>query len=74
MYTKLHHVMTRIQGYALLWALAALTMLLVIQPASAQVIFYADFEDSSGVNDPALWVADNAGQAWGIADFWGPQN
>ena len=71
MYTKLNHVMTRIQGYALLWALAALTMLLVIQPASAQVIFYADFEDSSGVNDPALWVPDNTGQIWAIADFPG---
>jgi len=45
-------------------------MLLILQPASAQ-IFYADFEDASGVNDPAQWVPDNTGQAWGIAAFPG---
>ncbi|MFH1718593.1 MAG: hypothetical protein ABIF19_14660 [Planctomycetota bacterium] len=53
-----------------LGAFVALSMLLLLQPASAQ-IFYADFEDGSGVNDPAQWVPDNAGQAWGIADFPG---
>ncbi len=71
MYTKLIYAMTRIQGHALLCAFAALSTLLIVQPASAQVIFYADFEDDSGVNDPAQWVPVNAGQTWGIADFPG---
>jgi hypothetical protein len=45
-------------------------MLLILQPASAQ-IFYADFEDEIGINDPAQWVPDNSTQTWGIADFPG---
>ncbi len=51
-------------------ALVALSMLTILEPASAQ-IFYADFEDGAGVNDPAQWVPDNTGQAWGIANFPG---
>ena len=62
--------MIRIQGHALLCAFVALSMLLILQPASAQ-IFFADFEDGSGVNDPAQWLPDNAGQNWGIAAFPG---
>ena len=71
MYTKLIYAMTIIQDRALLYAFVALSMLLILQPASAQVVFYADFEDGSGVNDPAQWLPVNAGQAWGIADFPG---
>lgn len=70
MYTKLIYVMIRIQDHAILCAFVALSMLLILQPASAQV-FYADFEDGIGFNDPAQWVPDNAGQTWGIADFPG---
>jgi len=44
--------MIRIQGHAILCAFVALSMLLILQPASAQV-FYADFEDGIGFNDPA---------------------
>ncbi len=70
MYTKLIYVMIRIQGHALLCAFVALSMLLILQPASAQN-FYADFEDGIGVNNPAQWVPDNPGQQWAIADFPG---
>jgi hypothetical protein len=70
MYTKLINVMIRIQGHAILYVFVALSILMILQPASAQ-IFYADFEDGIGINDPAQWVADNAGQSWGIADFPG---
>ncbi|MCH8219674.1 MAG: hypothetical protein IH892_23220, partial [Planctomycetes bacterium] len=62
--------MIRIKGHALLCAFVALSMLLMLQPASAQN-FFADFEDGIGVNDPSQWVPENAGQAWGIADFPG---
>jgi hypothetical protein len=67
---QLIYVKNRIQGHAILCAFAALSMLLILQPASAQ-IFYADFEDGIGANDPAQWVPDNTGQTWGIADFPG---
>ena len=47
----------------------------VIQ-VSAQVSFFADFEDNSkkavpnkGVNDAANWKPENAGQKWGLAKF-----
>ncbi len=70
MYKELIDKMIRIRGHAILCAFAALSILMILEPASAQ-IFYADFEDSSGDNDPALWVADNTGQAWGIANFPG---
>ncbi|MHC4147739.1 MAG: hypothetical protein ACYSUD_23635, partial [Planctomycetota bacterium] len=70
MYTKLIYVMIRIQSHAILCAFVALSMLLIIQPASAQM-FYADFEDDSFENDPAQWVPDNTGQSWGIADYPG---
>jgi len=62
--------MIRIQGHSILCAFVALSMLLILQPASAQ-IFYADFEDEIGFNDPAQWVPDNPTQTWGIADFPG---
>ena len=62
--------MMRIRGRAFMCAFVALSMLLILQPASAQT-FFADFEDASGFNDPAEWVADNGGQTWGIADFPG---
>ena len=67
---QLIHIMNRIQGHAILCAFVALSMLLILEPASAQ-IFYADFEDGIGANDPAQWVPDNTGQNWGIADFPG---
>ncbi|MDT8304153.1 MAG: hypothetical protein RQ760_21905, partial [Sedimentisphaerales bacterium] len=67
---QLNSVMNKIQSHAILCALVALSILLMLQPASAQ-IFYADFEDGSSANDPAQWVADNTGQNWGIADFPG---
>ncbi|MHC4727073.1 MAG: hypothetical protein ACYS17_07540 [Planctomycetota bacterium] len=70
MYTKLMYVMKRIQGHAILCGFVALSMLLILQPASAQ-IFFADFEDGIGANDPAQWVPDNTGQQWGIAAFPG---
>ncbi len=70
MYTKLVYVMIRTQGHAILCTFVALSMLLILQPASAQ-IFYADFEDEIGANDPTQWVPDNSGQNWGIADFPG---
>ncbi|UCD49207.1 MAG: discoidin domain-containing protein [Phycisphaerales bacterium] len=44
---------------------------MMLPSASAQVLFFADFEDGVGVNDPAQWVPDNAGQAWGVAAFPG---
>ncbi|MHC4586728.1 MAG: hypothetical protein ACYS3N_19540, partial [Planctomycetota bacterium] len=68
---QLIYIMNRIQGHAILCAFVALSMLLILQPASAGEIFYADFEDGSGVNDPTQWVPVNTGQAWGIADFPG---
>jgi hypothetical protein len=45
-------------------------MLLFLQPVSAQM-FFADFEDGIGINDPAQWLPDNAQQQWGTADFPG---
>jgi len=71
MYTKLIYVMIRIQGHALLCAFVALSMMLIPQPVSAQVIFYADFEDGIGVNDPAQWVPENPAQQWRIDNFPG---
>ena len=62
--------MIRIQRNAISCAFVALSMLLMLQPASAQ-IFFADFEDGSGENNPPLWVPDNDGQAWGTVAFLG---
>ena len=70
MYTKLIYVMIRGKGRALLCAFVALSMLMILQPASAQM-FFADFEDGTGDNDLSLWVPDNTGQDWGTADFPG---
>jgi len=49
--------------------------IMLIGPASAQVIFYADFEISGSkaipdvsVNDPANWVPENAGTIWVESD------
>ncbi|MHC4489202.1 MAG: hypothetical protein ACYSW7_08520, partial [Planctomycetota bacterium] len=70
MYTKLIYVMIRIQGNALLCAFVALSMLLILQPASAQN-FYADFEDGSGVNSPTQWFPDNPTQMWAIDNYPG---
>ena len=49
--------------------------IMLIGPASAQVIFYADFEISGSkaipdvsVNDPANWVPENAGTVWVESD------
>jgi len=55
----------------LLCALCALSMLLILQPATAQTIFSADFESGSGVNDVKQWVPENAGQKWEVANFPG---
>jgi hypothetical protein len=70
MYTKLIDVMIKMKDHAILCAFVALAILLIFQPASAQ-IFYVDFENGCGVNDPTQWVPDNSGQNWGIADFPG---
>ncbi len=57
--------MFRIQKTTLLCALIALAALLVLQPATAQIIFSEDFEGS----DPG-WAPDNGGQIWEITpDF-----
>ncbi len=49
----------------------ALFSVMLISHASAQIIFYADFEPGSSeaipdasVNDPANWVPENAGTVW----------
>ncbi len=49
----------------------ALFSVMLISHASAQIIFYADFEPGSSdaipdasVNDPANWVPENAGTIW----------
>ena len=49
----------------------ALFSVMLISHASAQIIFYADFEAGSSeaipdasVNDPANWVPENAGTVW----------
>ena len=49
--------------------------------ASAQVVFFADFEDNSSaavpgpeVNDVGGWVPDNTGQIWAIEDHPGTGN
>ena len=54
-----------------LMVLVALFSIMLISHASAQVIFYADFEISGSkaipdvsVNDPANWVPENAGTIW----------
>ena len=57
-----------------------LTVLLVLAvSASAQVVFFADFEDDSvaatpGANDLSGWVPDNADQIWDIQDHPGTGN
>ncbi len=63
--TKTHLVMVFI----------ALFSVMLISHASAQVIFYADFEVSGSksipdvsVNDPANWVPENAGTTWVASD------
>ena len=55
--------------------LIVLFSIMLISHASAQVIFYADFEISgskaipdAGVNDPANWVPENAGTVWVESD------
>ena len=52
----------------------ALFSVMLISHASAQVIFFADFESSSSkavpdasVNDPANWVSENEGTVWAEA-------
>lgn len=51
--------------------LIALFSVMLVSAASAQIIFYADFEANSSeaipdssVNDPANWVPENAGTVW----------
>lgn len=63
--------MQKIHKPILLCALIALSTLLMFQLATAQVIFKADFESGSGVNDVSKWVPENKGQKWEIADFPG---
>ena len=53
----------------------ALFSIMLISHASAQIIFYADFEAGSteaipdaSVNDPANWVPENAGTVWVESD------
>ena len=53
----------------------ALFSVMLISHASAQIIFYADFEPGSSeaipdasVNDPANWVSENAGTIWAESD------
>ena len=55
-------------------ALIALFSVMLISHASAQVIFFADFEPNSSdavpdasVNDPANWVSENEGTIWAEA-------
>ncbi len=55
----------------LLCALIALSTLLMLQFATAQTLFHADFESTSGVNDVSQWKPENPGQKWAIADFPG---
>jgi hypothetical protein len=45
--------------------------LLLFQSATAESIFFADFESSSGVNDVSQWVPENEGQVWEVLDFPG---
>lgn len=54
--------------------LIALFSIMLIGPASAQIIFFADFEPNSqdaipdaSVNDPANWVPENDGTVWAEA-------
>ncbi|MBT3270647.1 hypothetical protein HN371_26130 [Candidatus Poribacteria bacterium] len=61
---------------SILIALSVLTI-----SASAQIVFFADFEDNSSaavpgpeVNEIAAWVPDNAGQIWDIQDHPGTGN
>ncbi|MFQ6042984.1 MAG: hypothetical protein ACE5PV_19195 [Candidatus Poribacteria bacterium] len=63
--------MYRIHTHTLLCAFVALSMLLMLQTATAETIFFADFEDGSGVNDVSQWVPENKNQKWEIADFPG---
>jgi len=49
--------------------------------ASAQIVFFADFEDNSSaavpgpeVNELGAWVPDNGGQTWELADHPGTGN
>jgi hypothetical protein len=58
-----------------LLVLIALFSIVLISHASAQIIFYADFESGSteaipdaSVNDPANWVSENAGTIWAESD------
>ena len=57
-----------------LLTLIALFSVMLIGPASAQIIFFADFETNSAeavpdasVNDPANWVSENEGTVWAEA-------
>ena len=57
-----------------LLTLIALFSVMMIGPASAQIIFFADFETNSSeavpdasVNDPANWVSENDGTVWAEA-------
>ena len=57
-----------------LLTLIALFSVMLIGPASAQIIFFADFETNSSeavpdasVNDPANWVSENDGTVWAEA-------
>jgi hypothetical protein len=63
--------MYRIYTHTLLCALVALSTLLMFQSATAESIFFADFESSSGVNDVSQWVPENEGQVWEVQDFPG---
>ena len=54
-----------------LMVLIALFSVMLIGHASAQVIFFADFESGSteavpdaSVNDPENWVSENEGTIW----------
>ena len=63
--------MQKIHKNRLVCALMALSLLLMLQSATAQVIFKADFESGSGTNDVSKWVPENAGMKWEVADFPG---
>ncbi len=63
--------MHSIYKHTLLCILVTLSTLLMLQPVTAQTIFFADFESESGVNDVNQWVPENAGQVWEVLDFPG---
>ena len=57
-----------------LMMLIAFFSIMLIGPASAQIIFFADFEPDSqdavpdaSVNDPANWISENEGTVWADA-------